>query len=109
MNDLLRALIQNVVDSTYSTGGVPITAIDRLANYLAANPPGTKDPIVVILSEGAVQDVQILYEGYTVEVRDYDAVDNWRKFANPDESGPLEGWTEIDEDGDRYTVKIWQI
>ena len=39
MDDLLRQLIQNVVDSTYNTGGVPITDIDKLADYLTANPP----------------------------------------------------------------------
>jgi len=42
MDAQLRALIQDVVDSTYSTGGVSIITVDKLADYLAANPVDTE-------------------------------------------------------------------
>ena len=99
MNDLLRQLIQNVVDGNTGNGcfGEAIcsqSAVNRLADYLTANPPGPKDPIIVILSEGQVENVQIPYEGYTVEVRDYDAVDDHPEY---------------DDHGDRYVPRVWSL
>ncbi len=107
MNDLLRQLIQDVVDSTCSNGVVETAYVDLLADYLTVNPPGPKDPIVVVLSEGQIESVQIPYEGYTVEVRDYDAVAEYLNYAVDEESQPLEDWTEVDEDGDRYAPRMF--
>jgi hypothetical protein len=113
MNDVLRALITNLTNVSGSPAYVESAqrkAIDGLAAYLAVNPPGPKEPIVVVLSEGAVTDVQIPYEGYSVEVRDYDQVDDWRRYADDnggdggDDDEPLEDWTEEDENGDRYAA-----
>jgi len=113
MNDLLRQLIRNVVDSTdHCNDGrtrVKRADLDRLDDYLAVNPPGPREPIVVILSCGQVEDIQIPYEGYSVEVRDYDVVDDWRMNADPSESGPLDDWTEVDENGARYATKTWSL
>lgn len=44
MNDLLRALIQDVIDSTCSNGVVETSYVDKLADYLAANPPRANPP-----------------------------------------------------------------
>jgi hypothetical protein len=111
MNDLLRALIQDVVDSASMDGRftacVDKEAIGKLADYLAMNPPGPKEPIVVILTEGEVTDVHIPYEGYSVEVRDYDTVANWEEYADPDDSQPLQDWTEVDEDGGCYASRMF--
>ena len=113
MNDLLRALIQNVVDSADDEGCsddltvASKNAIDKLADYLAANPPGPKDPIVVVLADGAIESVQIPYEGYSVEVRDYDAYTDWLHYAERGGSQPIGDWTEEDENGDRYVPRVW--
>ena len=114
MNDLLRQLILDVVDGNTDNGcfGEAIcsqSAVNRLADYLVANPPGPKDPIVVILSGERVEDVQIPYEGYSVEVRDYDIVRVWKDYADPDDDQPLADWTEADENGDRYAPRVWQV
>lgn len=101
MNDLLRALIQDVVNSTYSMGGVSITVVDKLADYLVANPPEPKDPIIVILSEGEVKDVQIPCEGCTVEVHDYT---DGNAYMSPKD---LKDYPEIDEDYYRYRILTW--
>ena len=115
MNDLLRALIQDVVDSANDDGCndndltvASKPAIDGLADYLAANPPGPKDPIIVILSEGEVQDIQLPYGGH-VEVRDYDAVDDYLEYTETADQEPLEDWTEVDEYGDRYAPRVWSV
>jgi len=113
MNDLLRQLMQDVVDSADDDGCsddltvASKAAIDGLAVYLAANPPGPKDPIVVVLSEGQVENVQIPYEG-CVEVRDYDAVDDYLEYTHPEDQEPLEDWTEVDENGERYAPRVWE-
>jgi len=113
MNDLLRALIQNVVDNADNEGcsnDLTVTsknAVDGLAAYLAANPPGSKDPIVVIFTDGAVQDVQIPCGG-CVEVRDYDAVDDYLEYTHPEDQEPLDDWTEVDENGERYSSHVWE-
>jgi len=115
MNDLLRQLIQNAVDNssgdTFTGDRVTTSKADiaKLADYLAVNPPGPKAPIVVILSEGQVEDIQIPYEGYRVDVHDYDTVTDWELYADKDAEEPVEDWTEVDEHGDRYVVKTWQL
>ena len=115
MNDLLRQLIQNVVDSADDDGCsddltvASKAAIAGLADYLTVNPPGPKDPIVVILSEGQIEDIQIPYEGYSVEVRDYDKVTDYLDFGSEDDQQPLADWTEPDENGDRYAPRVWQV
>ncbi len=103
MNDLLRQLIRNVVNPTTDY----LIDINKLADYLVANPPGPKDPFIVVLSEGQIENVVIPYEGYSVEVRDYDAVDAYLEYGDPYDSQPLEDWTEVDEDGDRYAPRIF--
>ena len=105
MNKLLRALIQDVIDSTCSNGVVETAYVDKLADYLAANPPGPKDPIIVILAEGEVQDVQIPYEGYTVEVHAY-VPEEWLDDEDPYD---LEECTDVDENGDRYQTLVWSV
>jgi len=114
MNDLLRQLIQDAVDNVSDDDyddDLVITnkaAMHGLAAYLAVNPPGPKDPIVVVLAVGDVQDVQIPYEGYSVEVRDYDEVDGYLAYADRADEQPLDDWTEIDESGKRYVSRVWQ-
>jgi len=112
MNDLLRQLIQDVVDGNTGNGcfGEAICsqyAVNRLADYLTANPPGPKDPIVVVLADGQIESVQIPYEG-CVEVRDYDAYTDWLHYAECGGSQPIGDWTEADENGDRYVPRVWQ-
>ena len=111
MNDLLRQLIQDVVDGASLDGQFTPWAnspdIAKLADYLAVNPPGPKDLIVVVLSEGQIESVDIPYEGYSVEVRDYDAVADWEEYSDPGDRQPLEDWTEVDEDGDRYASRMF--
>ena len=115
MNEVLRQLIRDVVDSADDDGCsddltvASKAAIAGLDDYLTANPPGPKDPIVVVLAAGDIQDVQIPYEGYSVEVRDYDEVDGYLAYADRDDEQPLDDWTEIDESGKRYAPTVWQL
>ena len=113
MNDQLRELIQNVVESADDCGCeddltvASKSAIDALAGYLRNPPPvaartladrfppdAPPDPIVVILDGGVVQTVENIPTGCVVHFHDYDVPEDY-------------GDAELDENGERFQRLEW--